>query len=77
MNRKYEERGVVYDDAKRAVDAIVETVGKHIIFGMPLALGKPTRIINELYKRAKEDPDIHLTIVTALALEIPKAKSEL
>ena len=77
MNKRYEQRGVVYDDVKKSVDAIIENVGNHIVFAMPLALGKPTRIINELYKRAKEDPDLHLTIVTALALEIPKAKSEL
>ncbi len=44
---------------------------------MPLALGKPILFINELYRRAKEDPSIRLNIVTALALEKPKGKSEI
>jgi hypothetical protein len=44
---------------------------------MPLALGKPILIINELYRRAKKDPTINLRIVTALALEKPRGHSEL
>jgi acyl-CoA hydrolase len=52
-------------------------VGKDIIFAMTLGLGKPVRLINELYRRAKEDPEMSLKIITALALEKPKGNSEL
>lgn len=70
-------KGVVFDDVSKTVDAVINRVGKDIIFGMPLALGKPARFVNALYKRAKEDPEIKLKIVTALALEKPRAGSEL
>mgnify|MGYP000857581670 FL=1 len=70
-------RGIVYDDVSKCVDEVIAYIGKDICFGMPLALGKPVRFANELYKRAKEDPSIKLKIVTALPLEKPQGKSEL
>jgi acyl-CoA hydrolase len=69
--------GVVYDDVKQCVDEVIKYLGKDITFAMPLALGKPVMFVNELYRRAKEDPSIQLKIVTALPLEIPSGKSEL
>ncbi len=70
-------RGVITDDVVKTVDRVIEHVGKDIIFAMTLALGKPVLFINELYRRAKEDPEITLKIVTALALERPTGKNEL
>lgn len=70
-------KGVVYDDVKQCVDEVIKHLGKDITFAMPLALGKPVIFVNELYRRAKEDPSIRLKIVTALPLEIPSGKSEL
>ncbi|HRW12371.1 MAG TPA: hypothetical protein P5549_04545, partial [Syntrophomonas sp.] len=69
--------GEVYADVGKIVDEIINYIGKDITFSMPLALGKPILIINELYRRAKEDPTINLRIVTALALEKPRGHSEL
>ena len=69
--------GVIYDDVKKCVDDVIQYIGKDICFAMPLALGKPVRFVNELYRRAKEDPSIKLKIVTALPLEKPFGKSEL
>lgn len=66
-----------HDDLAICVDEVIRTVGNTIVFGMPLALGKPALFVNALYKRAKENPEINLTIVTALALEKPEAGSEL
>ena len=66
-----------YRDMDKCVDDIIEQVGRRIVFGMPLALGKPNQLVNALYARAKQDPRIHLTIMTALSLEIPVASSEL
>ena len=69
--------GVILDDAKKAVDELIKLVGKDIRIAMPHGLGKPTRFINALYGRAKEDPEINLTIVSGLLLEKPKGKSEI
>jgi acyl-CoA hydrolase len=60
-------------DVEKCVDAIIDKVGKEITFGMPLGLGKPVRLVNALYKRAKADPSIKLVIATALSLEKPTA----
>ncbi len=65
-----------YDDVRKCVDEAIKHLGKKIIFAMPLALGKPIRLINELYRRAKEDPEINLKIISALALEKPPGCSE-
>lgn len=70
-------QAMVTDDVRKTVDDIIAHVGKDIKFGMTLALGKPILLINELYRRAKEDPEIKLDIVTALALEKPTGHSEL
>ncbi len=70
-------RGIITDDVTKTVDRVIEHVGKKIIFCMTLALGKPVMFINELYRRAKDDPEINLKIITALALERPTGKSDL
>ena len=67
--------GVVCSDLKKCVDDVLDYMGNDITFGMTLALGKPVLFINELYRRAKEDPSIKLNIMTALALERPRMKS--
>lgn len=66
-----------YSDVAACVDEIIRRVGKTIVFGMPLALGKSHPVVNELYRRAKEDPSLDLTIITALALEKPGWASDL
>lgn len=69
--------GVIMSNVQKAVDDLIKYAGKDIVFGMTLALGKPVLLINELYRRAKEDPEIKLKIITALALERPRGSSEL
>ena len=69
--------GVISNDVKKCVDDVLDYMGNDINFSMTLALGKPILFINELYRRAKEDPSIKLNIVTALALERPRMKSEI
>ena len=64
-------------DVEHCVDAILAKVGKRIVFGMPLGLGKPNHLVNALYLRAKQDPSLHLRIMTALSLEVPKGNSDL
>ncbi|BBO74984.1 hypothetical protein DSCW_24010 [Desulfosarcina widdelii] len=71
------EKPIYFSEVSQCVDRIVETVGKTIVFGMPLALGKPNHLVNALYRRAKSDPEIRLTILTALSLERPRCSGEL
>ncbi len=70
-------RGMIYDDVQKCVDELINHVGKEISFCMTLALGKPVLLINELYRRAKNDPEIKLKIYTALALEKPTGHTDL
>ena len=65
------------DDALKAADRIIELTGGEIRLGLPLGLGKPNRLVNALYQRATENPDVRLDIYTALSLGRPGAGSDL
>ena len=67
----------IYNDVEDCIDAIIQKVGKRIVMALPLGLGKACRITNALYQRVAGDPDLHLTIVTALSLGRPSAHSDL
>lgn len=67
----------LYLNVEECVDHIVDIFGNDIRIGMPLGLGKPVPLINALYKRAKNNPEISLTIFTALSLEKPPWTNEL
>ncbi|QGX41635.1 acetyl-CoA hydrolase/transferase C-terminal domain-containing protein [Permianibacter aggregans] len=60
-------------NAERCAEAIVERVGKRIVLGLPLGLGKGNLLANALYQYVKARPDLSLHIVTALTLETPSA----
>ncbi len=77
MREMHDKHGEIYDDVSKCVDEVIEYVGKDIVFAMTLALGKPVLFINELYRRAREDPTINLTILTALPLEKPRGQSDI
>ncbi|MDX1301593.1 acetyl-CoA hydrolase/transferase C-terminal domain-containing protein [Photobacterium sp.] len=59
------------------VDSIIAHVGKNIVLGLPLAIGKPIAFVNALYQRAKSDPSISLNIETGISLEKPVGKNSL
>ncbi|MEL7451612.1 MAG: acetyl-CoA hydrolase/transferase C-terminal domain-containing protein, partial [Pseudomonadota bacterium] len=59
------------------VDAAIAAVGKHLVLGLPLGLGKPNQLVNAFYRRAVEDPSIDLHIVSALSLEKPEPTSDI
>lgn len=65
------------NQAEQAVDAILRDVGKDIVLGLPLGLGKPVRLVNALYQRARRDRSVRLHIVTALSLVPPVPSSSL
>lgn len=64
-------------DAKTCVQQLIDSVGKNIVVATPLGLGKPTQFLNELYLQAKKDPQISLTIVTALSFLRPSISNSL
>jgi acyl-CoA hydrolase len=66
-----------HKDAESVADAIIAEVGPRIVLGLPLGLGKANHIANAIYARAASDPNIKLTIFTALTLEKPRGSSEL
>lgn len=67
----------LFTSADDIADAIIRDVGKTIVLGLPLGLGKANHIANALVMRATADPSIRLTIFTALTLEKPRPSSEL
>lgn len=58
-------------------DAIIETVGKNVVLGLPVGIGKAVHIADALYRRAAADASMSLTIFTGLTLEAPVAHGEL
>jgi acyl-CoA hydrolase len=60
-----------------AVEAVLARIEGPIVLGLPLGIGKPNPLVNRLYQAVKADPTRHLTILTALSLEVPSGKSEL
>ncbi|KZY44645.1 MULTISPECIES: acetyl-CoA hydrolase/transferase C-terminal domain-containing protein [unclassified Oleiphilus] len=67
----------LFSEVERCVERTIETVGKNIVLGLPLGLGKPNQLANAFYRKAQQDPSINLRIITALSLEKPRPKSEM
>jgi acyl-CoA hydrolase len=66
-----------FDDVGECVDAALRRLGNRLVIATPLAIGKPNGLLNEFYRRAARDPELHLTLVTALSLNRPAAHDEL
>ena len=66
-----------YADPTACVDAILDRLGTDLTVGTPLGIGKPNHLLNELFERALENPDLELEIWTALSLSRPQAGSQL
>lgn len=62
---------------EQIVDATIRRVGRKIVLGTPLGLGKANHLVNAFYRRAEADPSIHLTVFTALTLAVPRGASDL
>ncbi|MEP0201860.1 MAG: acetyl-CoA hydrolase/transferase C-terminal domain-containing protein [Halioglobus sp.] len=58
-----------------AVERAIAAVGKNIVLGAPLGLGKPVQLMNAFYRRAEQDSEISLHIFTALSLSVPRPGS--
>ena len=55
--------------------ALAHLTGDQIVLGMPLGMGKPNPLANAMYRAASADPDLSLTILTALLIS-PHLKEE-
>jgi acyl-CoA hydrolase len=66
-----------FNSAAALADAIIETVGKTIVLGLPVGIGKASHVADALLERAEADASISLTIFTGLTLETPRAKNDL
>ena len=64
-------------DLDLCVDILIERFGPDLRVALPLGLGKPIKLVNALYARAKTDSRLRLTLLTALSLEKPVPGSEL
>ncbi|MEM1091311.1 MAG: acetyl-CoA hydrolase/transferase C-terminal domain-containing protein [Pseudomonadota bacterium] len=62
---------------EECVEQAIARVGKNLVIGAPLALGKPVQLLNAFYRRVEADPSLTLQIVTALCLEVPKPASHI
>jgi acyl-CoA hydrolase len=71
------ERPVTFADVESCVDATIGRIGRRIRLGTPLGLGKANHLVNEFFRRAREDPHLELRIFTALTLARPRGESEL
>lgn len=67
----------IYSDPDAIAGDIIREVGKKLVVGLPLGLGKANHIVNALFRRAASDSSIHLTIFTALTLEKPTPAADL
>ncbi len=68
---------VIHTDVDSCVDAVLASVGREIVLGIPIALGKPNHFVNALFARAVKDASIKLTIFTGLTFVKPRPKSNL
>lgn len=64
-------------DLEACVEATLSRVGRHVVLGLPVAIGKPNELVNAFVARAVADPSLRLTIVTALSLRKPRWRGEL
>ena len=60
-----------------AVDYLIENIGTDLVVGTPLGIGKPIRLLDTLYERARRDPAVRIHFLTALTLAAPSFGSDL
>lgn len=66
-----------YKNAAELADELISMLGKTIVLGLPIGVGKATHIVDALFRRAVADPSISLTIFSGLTLATPRGESEL
>lgn len=77
MARRMHSQPQVFLDYNACVDATIARVGKRIVLGLPVGLGKPNELVNAFVQRAVADNSVQLTLFTALSLRAPRWKNDL
>ncbi len=67
----------VLQSATDIADAVLERVGRDVVLGLPVGIGKAVHVADALYERALADPGISLTIFSGLTLTPPTGRSDL
>ncbi|WP_211369613.1 acetyl-CoA hydrolase/transferase C-terminal domain-containing protein [Pseudoxanthomonas yeongjuensis] len=62
-----------FENIDDAVELLLKRIPGTLRIGAPLALGKPHRLLNALYRRIENDPSRPMQIYTALSLDPPSA----
>jgi acyl-CoA hydrolase len=62
----------VYQSATELADSLIRSLGKKIVLGLPIGIGKAVHVVDALFERAISDPSISLTIFTGLTLSAPR-----
>jgi acyl-CoA hydrolase len=65
------------NDIDEAVDLLLRRIPGALRIAAPLAIGKPHRLLNTLYRNIEKDPSRPMQIYTALSLDPPAAGSDL
>ena len=65
----------LFSDPDEIAEDIIRDVGRKLVVGLPLGLGKANHIVNALYARAAADRSIDLTFFSALTLEKPRPRN--
>lgn len=68
---------VRHTDPEQCVEATLARVGKNIVMGLPVALGKPNTLVNAFVRRALRDRSLQLHILTGLSFRTPRWRSDL
>ena len=66
-----------FNDYEIAAKKIIAHVGKKIVLGVPIGIGKPIGLLNAFYRLALDDKEISLTILTGLTLARPIIHNQL
>jgi acyl-CoA hydrolase len=70
-------QSVLFRNADRCAEAIVDRVGRDVRLAVPISIGKPILLIDALYRLAEADRSAQLTIFTGLTLTRPRFRSSL
>jgi acyl-CoA hydrolase len=65
------------DDPVKCAEAVIDRIGRTILLGVPIGIGKPNRLVNALYRIAETDRRVSLEIFTGISLARPPYRTDL
>ncbi|MEQ8205009.1 MAG: hypothetical protein RIA65_02450, partial [Woeseia sp.] len=67
----------LHASAAGLVDELIADIGKKLVVGVPIGIGKAVHVVDALFARAEADPSVSLTVFTGLTLVAPSAPAGL